>query len=292
MERGAHIVVHNKSIFPMVKFQGIDVQTGSSTKIGIERTFYNKLSYPYTNCREDLNPHPTDSFYYIKTTEISPMYYQRLCYEIYIQINAIIPKCNCADPSVLILNLNNSLCKNRTQLECVDLEKNKFNKTISNDDCSAECNSVEYSVNINSASFPTKYYSKILENDNRVKSKIKDMYLFTPSIQFDSSNTPKQINSNNNASNNKTNEPVNLQTTTTRVNNQNNIRTVEKPIKYIIKPSINDTISSLLKVSIYYENLRYTLNEEKPSLDVETLYGVIGKKEEKFQIKNCYFSLI
>ena len=247
IERGAHVLIHNNSIFPLVKFQGINVQTGSATNIGVLRSIYKKFSSPNLNCRENLEVLETDSLYYKLATKISTTetkdYYQRLCYEIFIQLTTIIPSCNCMDPSVIVPNLNASICKSKAELKCVNYEKSKFNQTISTSDCPKECQSVLYTTNVNSANYPTEYYKSILkQNENLI-----DKFNFIS----------RKSHNKKNSTNSKRNKEKN------RHQHRN-------------RPSGTDLTSSFLKISVYYDDLRYTLVEEIPEISFETLIGVIG----------------
>ena len=190
IKRGAHIVVHKRHVYPLVNFRGLDVPTGSATNIGIQRTVYKRLSKPYSNCKDHLDFRPTDSIYYNLTTQIS-LYYQRLCYDIYIQLTTIIPNCNCSDPSVLIPSFNESICKTKAELKCVNEEKNKFDKEISSGDCPKECNYEDYTRYANSATYPTSYYTKILQQNQNVISK------FNPQNSFDLKSSKNKSNTTN-----------------------------------------------------------------------------------------------
>jgi hypothetical protein len=51
MVRGFRIFVFNRSnVYPIPDDIGIDVATGQCTNIGIKRTFYKHLPYPYSDC--------------------------------------------------------------------------------------------------------------------------------------------------------------------------------------------------------------------------------------------------
>jgi len=43
LNSGAHIVVHNQSLTPIIVSEGIDIATGFQTNIGIKRSFLSKL---------------------------------------------------------------------------------------------------------------------------------------------------------------------------------------------------------------------------------------------------------
>lgn len=49
------MIVHNQSVIPFPDEDGIDVAVGLQTNVAISRTFYNRLSDPYSNCIKDLS---------------------------------------------------------------------------------------------------------------------------------------------------------------------------------------------------------------------------------------------
>jgi hypothetical protein len=101
--RGLRIVIHNASnerVF--VSDDGLDIEPGKSTNIGIKRTLFQKLSKPYSDCIDDLtssNPSRTDMmnlmFNTLNETQYTQKFCQKLCYQMYVEQNA-----NCSDPAL------------------------------------------------------------------------------------------------------------------------------------------------------------------------------------------------
>ena len=67
-------------------------------------------------------------------------------------------------------------------MECVNSWKNAFNQSISTTDCPLECTYVVYSTNLNSAAYPTSYYTKILQQNQNVINRFNGLSSFNPSI--------------------------------------------------------------------------------------------------------------
>ena len=100
VSRGVHVVVHERGTLPLFKNDGVNAMASEATNIAISKTVYSKYDPPYSNCRRDVSSVKSgDSEIYKKTLQISN-YYQKLCYELCLQYNYIIPNCSCADPSI------------------------------------------------------------------------------------------------------------------------------------------------------------------------------------------------
>lgn len=100
-KRGVVVAVHNRTRMPQLKYEGINVKTGSETNVAFKKTFYSKLPNPYSSCRKDIDTVLTSDSTFFKHTASITRYSQRLCYEICLQNLYIIPNCGCADPSIL-----------------------------------------------------------------------------------------------------------------------------------------------------------------------------------------------
>jgi len=182
IKSGVFVLVHNNSVKPLVQYDGVNVQTGTSTNIRVSRTYSSKLDLPYSNCRADLTVLESDSVYYKLTSKFTE-YKQKLCFDYYKQINIAIAYCNCNDPSLpLVLEKNSNICSNTISLNCIEGFKRNTSFSISNNDCPMECDSIDYSLNIDSAVYPSSYYSSILTSLSFIKSKFVVSNTFSPRI--------------------------------------------------------------------------------------------------------------
>jgi hypothetical protein len=180
IKSGVFVLVHNNSVKPLVQYDGVNVQTGTSTNIRVSRTFSSKLDLPYSNCRADLTVLESDSVYYKLTSKFTE-YKQKLCFDYYKQINIAIANCNCNDPSLpLVLEKNSNICSNTISLNCIEGFKGNTSFSISNNDCPMECDSIDYSLNIDSAVYPSSYYASILRTLSFIKSKFVVSNTFSP----------------------------------------------------------------------------------------------------------------
>jgi hypothetical protein len=74
---GFYILINNRTYKPLTKYNGISVQSGKVTNIGISKTFTNLLDDPYSNCRKNLAIKSSDTIYY-KLTSLISTYSRRL----------------------------------------------------------------------------------------------------------------------------------------------------------------------------------------------------------------------
>ena len=107
-----------------------------------------------------------------------------MCYEICLQEKYIIPNCGCSDPSIPITDPRQKICSNKITLNCVKIQKDKF-ETVKISDycdiyCPLQCDEIVYSASVHSASFPTKFYSDILYTQDGVEDKLNPPYIFIP----------------------------------------------------------------------------------------------------------------
>ena len=175
MKSGLYVAIHNQTNLPLVKDEGFIVQTGASANIAIERTFYSRLSSPFSDCRKDVDSVlPTDSQFYKYTSQITK-YSQKLCYEICFQYKYAIPRCNCSDPSVPVVDTDQQICNTFASLECIEDARNEFDNSpigqFCDPYCPLECDSIDYDVSIASAKYPSDYYSDILLQQSSLKYK-------------------------------------------------------------------------------------------------------------------------
>lgn len=183
-QKGAYIVVHNRSRTPSVKYEGITVQSGTASSIGVSRTVYSKLGKPFSNCRKDVSTILSTDSEIFKQTRAITEYSQKLCYELCLQNLFIIPDCKCADPTIPIVDENQFICNNFTLLECVRSKRNFFDSQPIGDICDSycplECDSTEYETSVSTAEYPTDYYLDILKQQSNFNTKFVTQNTFSP----------------------------------------------------------------------------------------------------------------
>jgi hypothetical protein len=159
IERGMYVTVHNKSMIPLTKYEGVKAAVGTSTDIGITRTFRYKLPDPYSDCRKNVSQYTSSDSYYFKfiiDNMNNTLYTQTLCYQVCFQ-DLVNQKCGCADPTnTITLNQSISICENRTKIESC-IPKTLRNCLTTNDNCECakycplECDSLQYTTSVRSA---------------------------------------------------------------------------------------------------------------------------------------------
>ena len=172
MYSGIRLIVHNQTESPFTMDDGITIQPGLKTYVGITRQFTNKLTYPYSNCLSDLTINKNNSFskilflYFIK---LNVSYYnQRFCYKLCNQ-HKLIKKCGCADIKTPTIN-ETMFCQTDVEIKCL---KN-FHKIFTASDinifcegaCPYQCNTVEYNLKVSTAGFPALNYLKLLQSSD------------------------------------------------------------------------------------------------------------------------------
>ena len=135
--RGLYVAVHNNSQYPNTYYEGLKIPVGYQSDIGVTRTFYNKASWPYSDCREDVSTILSgDSQYYQNTLSINS-YSRKLCYQVCLQYKLIIATCNCADPSLPIVSSDQAICHINNDLSCAEMVRQHYSNLDTQ--CSSEC---------------------------------------------------------------------------------------------------------------------------------------------------------
>jgi acid-sensing ion channel 2 len=125
LNSGARVIVHNQSITPIYQSEGRDVASGYLTNIGVTRSFFSKLSKPYSDCvKETSSPEGYESEYYKAIFNVLKMklYRQKNCLPLCLQ-DYIKETCGCLDGSLPNISNRYKYCNNLKELECIG-EKN------------------------------------------------------------------------------------------------------------------------------------------------------------------------
>ncbi|CAF0707240.1 unnamed protein product [Brachionus calyciflorus] len=218
---GAHLFIHNSSTIPSSEFDGISLSTGHETDIIVSKTFFQKLSKPYSDCVKDLNS--TESFgseVYKETIKIFGQYEQKVCINLCFH-KSVFERCGCYYPDQKIIKNISQACDHSFGFKCyLDFAASFGESKISSeciDKCPEQCQSVKYNLQFSNANFPTPSYADFF-------------------IAYDS-----EIN--------------------------NNLRSFY---------SYSNVKESTLAVNVYFDDIGYTLVEEKASKTLEQLVADIG----------------
>jgi hypothetical protein len=174
-QSGFYISVNNNSQLPLTKFEGVKLATGYATNVGLTKTYYYRLDSPYSDCRKDVSSYTSsDSTYYKETLNITK-YSQKLCFQICLQYEYIIPVCGCADASIPSTDSSQSVCYLLADINCVTNVTNEFNSVDLSVSCGKycplECDSEDFTYWMSSSNYPTQSYYNIISQQSNLASK-------------------------------------------------------------------------------------------------------------------------
>ncbi|RNA11071.1 acid-sensing ion channel 5, partial [Brachionus plicatilis] len=177
-KRGLYLAVHNNSAYPAINFEGIKLPVGTSAEIGIKRTFYRKLSEPFSKCRKDTFTVLSDDSEVYNRTVKSGVYTRKNCFEICLLFKYIIPKCNCSDPRIQTNVLNFKFCTTFKEIDCIESVRKHFDSEdlslTCDKECPVSCDTMEYTYQQSFADYPTQYYYEIIKKQDNLKNKFKN----------------------------------------------------------------------------------------------------------------------
>jgi hypothetical protein len=128
-KNGMYVVIHNRNNFPIMRYEGIYVDTGVATNVGVSRAWTHKLDSPYSSCRKDTSAKSTDNSIFVETANITK-YSQKLCSEVCLQYKYILPNCGCKDPTIPQSNIYavSQFCHTTAQFDCVQQQRGYFDQ--------------------------------------------------------------------------------------------------------------------------------------------------------------------
>lgn len=252
IKKGIKVAIHQRGVRPMMKYEGVYISTGSATHIGFNKNKYSKLPHPFNDCiKFSEKMSLKESLYFNYTLRLSK-YSQRLCFEICMQYEKIIPKCGCADPEIPFKDEKQNFCHEKMSLKCAMNERNVLDRldirNLCNKFCPDECDSLTYIKTVSSAFYPSFYYSNVLKLQPNLLEKFNPVNKFLPhNIKVDQTKSSEELNKN-----------------------YGKKRGFEKI------PTNQEIRESVLMISVYYDDLKYLFVSESPAITIDTLMGVIG----------------
>ena len=160
-----YLIVHNQSDMIFTLPPGINIPTGFTTFVGIDRNCINKLSQPYSNCLTGLipqNQYAQVLFGYFSDLNVT-YYDQNLCFKLCFQ-DRLIDKCKCSDIITPPIR-NSAYCFTDVDIKCLKeyyaaFSTNDIN-AICDYACPEQCNVIDYALTTSSKSyFPNLIYLK------------------------------------------------------------------------------------------------------------------------------------
>ena len=152
--------MHNNSFDALTRYEGVKIPVGFETDIAVKRSFYTKLSSPFSNCRTDtktLKSSDSTYFKFILKSMSYTTYSKDLCYEVCYQ-DLININCNCSDGANFItIDPSKSICSSTQISNCVS---SILAACASQDEscscfsaCPEPCYTVSYQTSLSSASY-------------------------------------------------------------------------------------------------------------------------------------------
>jgi hypothetical protein len=172
-ERGAQILISNQTI-NLNSLDGISVATGKSTNIILRRQFTNKLSFPYSDCKKNVQTfEKSDPFLYKELLKANQTYRFDDCVRLCLQMK-LIEKCDCFDSNFLRL-FNSRPCLTLSDVMCaLDIFNsffNQYNLEECSKYCPRECDSQTFLFELHSIDFPSSAYGQLLMKNSKILSK-------------------------------------------------------------------------------------------------------------------------
>jgi hypothetical protein len=192
--------------------EGVEVSTGTSTSISIERVFSYRLAEPYGKClptdisKIDFSQNDVLKFMYDdyidgsyyqpihKSIWLGPQWNWTLVYNQYFCLKMCYQKylysqCGCYDitipftPKKLSTYLENA-CTKSSEIECL---RNRLHLFYNNENlfgpcyvkCPIECDHIEYQLEIFTSTYPTEWYANVLATNpkfNKIINRYFDVY--------------------------------------------------------------------------------------------------------------------
>lgn len=92
---------------------------GTSTNVVVSRVRLVHLDYPYSNCITDTNINASDSKHYRITKSLNITYSQRICFDVFRQVEIVISNCKCNHPKLpIVSSITIAICKTVSELDC------------------------------------------------------------------------------------------------------------------------------------------------------------------------------
>jgi hypothetical protein len=266
--RGFRVLVFNKSDLNQIAQEvGIEIATGHSTNIAVQRTVSSHLPAPYGDCLPNTDDeiatkinwtrnsvlkfmydHYIDGSYYAflpnpETGHVGPKWNWTLTYNQFFCLKMCFQKylyeqCGCYDITVPFTPKNkqtyvSKACISGVQLNCKSEKQRYFysEQSLFGDcyaNCPIECEQIKYDLKISSSSYPTQWYAAQLATDQRFNTVVNRYF-----NQYGKEN-----------------------------------------ITYV--GNFSDLKNAVAKLNVYYDDLSYTKIDETPAMTFDIFLGSVG----------------
>jgi hypothetical protein len=188
------------------------------------------------------------------------------------QYEFIIPQCGCGDPGIALPSDQNnvSLCHIPPKMRCVKNVSINYEALgigiTCNNYCPTECDSNLYATSISTADYPTNYYSNVLASQSNLISKFSSGQRSVPVL----SSGRRRRDLNEHVVNSSLDAHYSCDTKIRKA------RAAAAAKKNVDSGSIKQ---SVLALAVYFEDLNYVYILENPSMTIDTLVGLVGKRK-------------
>ena len=173
--KGLKVFVHNRTQLP-TSVEGIYLEMGKETSVGVRRTFVQKYAEPYSDC-VDLDITTFRPLLYTQANFSSRVVYsQKDCLNLCLQ-RIIIEKCECYYPKFANIGTQAPSCFNLTSYYCVYEQLLLFDATKIEGcslECPLECESAGYDFTVSSLTFPSEQIYDLYKNDAQIFAFLQD----------------------------------------------------------------------------------------------------------------------
>ena len=166
---GIHLLINNRTML-INTAEGIDLGMGTETNIGLNRNHYDKIPYPYSECR--LPSVLKDPSLYNAVLSMNVTYRQKDCINLCYQSH-VIKTCKC---HIVYYNDLNSTryCSTNADFSCIDKVSASLNESLTTcpEKCPQECEYEKFTYSVTSTSYPSKYrYENFIKNNQFFKNR-------------------------------------------------------------------------------------------------------------------------
>ncbi|ESN96405.1 hypothetical protein HELRODRAFT_189228 [Helobdella robusta] len=167
---GIRLVVHQHKTIPFPEDEGLAINAGQVTSLGLKQINLKRKSPPYNYCYDTDNSDPMDNVYgeLFDGVIYSTGGCMRTCYQ-----RNVISECGCGDPAYplkgLAISANNSLtayppCSeiDANQWQCLQYVTEMYNNNSINCDCNEPCKETTYTVTLSIGAWPANVQKDML----------------------------------------------------------------------------------------------------------------------------------
>ncbi|XP_006815229.1 epithelial sodium channel subunit alpha-like [Saccoglossus kowalevskii] len=154
---GARLLIHPQNVMPFPEDNGLTLQPGTETNVGLRKVVISRQPYPYGDCETSTKVTSDNNiFTNFFGTEYSQQSCEKSCF-----YSHVVTECGCSDAKFRY-NTTYSPCtsSNETQRECKESVENLYleGKLSCDSDCPQRCEDDDYRMTVTSGLWPNNVY--------------------------------------------------------------------------------------------------------------------------------------